>query len=46
MIFAQIFDMIDIGVVILDKDFKIYKWNHGWNYIVELLRGDYRTLYF
>jgi len=27
MIFAQIFDMVDIGVVILDKDLKIYKWN-------------------
>ncbi len=27
MIFAQIFDAINIGLVILDRDLKVYKWN-------------------
>ena len=27
MIFSQIFDMVDIGIVILNKDLKVYKWN-------------------
>lgn len=27
MIFAQLFDLVDIGLVILDKDLKVYKWN-------------------
>lgn len=27
MIFTQIFDMVDIGIVILNKDLKVYKWN-------------------
>lgn len=27
MIFAQIFDTVDVGIVILDKDLKVYKWN-------------------
>ena len=27
MIFAQIFEMINTGIVILDKDLKVYKWN-------------------
>ncbi len=28
MIFTQLFDMIDTGLVVLDKDLKVYKWNH------------------
>lgn len=27
MIFSQIFDMVNIGLVILDKDLRVYKWN-------------------
>ena len=27
MIFSQIFDVINIGLVILDRDMKVYKWN-------------------
>jgi diguanylate cyclase (GGDEF)-like protein/PAS domain S-box-containing protein len=27
MIFSQIFDIINIGLVILDKDMKVFKWN-------------------
>lgn len=27
MIFSQIFDMMNIGLVILDKDLRVYKWN-------------------
>ncbi len=27
MIFAQIFDMLDVGIVILDEDLKVFKWN-------------------
>ncbi len=27
MIFSQIFDMVNIGIVILDKDLKVCKWN-------------------
>jgi len=27
MIFAQIFDMVNVGIVILDKELKVYKWN-------------------
>ncbi|MFN3531882.1 MAG: diguanylate cyclase [Candidatus Brocadia sp.] len=27
MIFAQLFDMVDIGIVVLNKDLKVYKWN-------------------
>ena len=27
MIFNQIFDMVQVGIVILDKDLKVYKWN-------------------
>ena len=27
MIFSQIFDIINIGLVILDKDMKVVKWN-------------------
>lgn len=27
MIFDQIFDMINIGIIIIDKELKVYKWN-------------------
>lgn len=27
MIFSQIFDMVNVGLVILDKNLKVYKWN-------------------
>lgn len=27
MIFAQIFDMLDVGIVILDRDLNVFKWN-------------------
>jgi hypothetical protein len=27
MIFFQVFDMVDIGLVILDKDLRIRHWN-------------------
>ncbi len=27
MIFSQIFDILDIGIVILDSDLRVYKWN-------------------
>lgn len=27
MIFSQIFDMLDAGIVILDKELRVYKWN-------------------
>jgi len=27
MIFNQIFDMVNLGLVILDKEYKVYKWN-------------------
>lgn len=27
MIYSQIFDILDIGIVILDSDLKVYKWN-------------------
>lgn len=27
MIFSQLFDVVDLGLVILDKDLRIYKWN-------------------
>lgn len=27
MIFSQIFEMVNIGLVVLDKDLKVYKWN-------------------
>ncbi|MFH1993349.1 MAG: diguanylate cyclase [Pseudomonadota bacterium] len=27
MIFSQIFEMVNVGIVILDKEFKVYKWN-------------------
>ena len=27
MIFSQLFDLIDIGIVIIDKDVKVHKWN-------------------
>jgi diguanylate cyclase (GGDEF)-like protein len=27
MIFSQIFDMVNIGIVILDRDMNVYKWN-------------------
>lgn len=27
MILSQLFDIVDIGLVILDKDLKVYKWN-------------------
>jgi diguanylate cyclase len=27
MIFSQMFDMLDVGIVILDSDLKVYKWN-------------------
>lgn len=28
MIFSQMFDILDIGIVILDSDLNVYKWNH------------------
>jgi diguanylate cyclase (GGDEF)-like protein len=27
MIFSQVFDILDIGIVILDKDLRVFKWN-------------------
>ncbi|MFO7558122.1 MAG: diguanylate cyclase [Desulfobacterales bacterium] len=27
MIFSQIFDMLDVGIVILDRDLHVFKWN-------------------
>jgi len=27
MIFSQMFDMLDVGIVILDSDLNVYKWN-------------------
>ncbi len=27
MIFSQMFDMLDVGIVILDSELKVYKWN-------------------
>lgn len=27
MIFTQLFDLVDMGIVILDNDLKVYKWN-------------------
>ncbi len=27
MIFSQIFDMVNVGIVILDKDYNVFKWN-------------------
>jgi len=27
MIFSQIFDMLDVGIVILDRDLNVFKWN-------------------
>lgn len=27
MIFSQVFDILDIGIVILDKDLNVFKWN-------------------
>jgi diguanylate cyclase (GGDEF)-like protein len=28
MIFSQIFDMVNVGIVILDKECNVFKWNH------------------
>ena len=27
MIFSQIFEMVNVGIIILDKELKVYKWN-------------------
>ena len=40
MIFAQIFDMIDVGIVILDKDLKIYKWNRWMELHSRITSGE------
>jgi len=38
MILNQVFDAINIGIVILDREMKVKKWNRvGWRSTVELI---------
>lgn len=39
MIFNQIFEMVNVGIVILDKDLKVYKWNR-WMEIHSNIKPD------
>jgi len=44
MIFSQIFDMLDAGIVILDKELRVYKWNRWMathsNILSEKITGE------
>lgn len=39
MIFAQIFDMVSVGIVILDKELKVIKWNR-WMEIHSKIKSE------
>lgn len=39
MIFHQIFDMVNVGIVIIDKDLNVYKWNR-WMEIHSGIKAD------